>query len=147
MLFSRNAEENMRATSDRGRLEAAIDAAKVDVRRDALRPGAEARREHPGALDAAAARSGPDFSDFQKTGWTGSEDVHFPEGMTLTPVSVASPTSTNLAVPSVDLRARVVLRPGAHHRHRRPHQQGRRAGDRRAGVARDRRPRDRDASR
>ena len=41
------------------------------------------------------------ISDFQKTGWSGSEDVHFPEGMTLTPVSVASPTRANLSVPSV----------------------------------------------
>ena len=55
VLFGRNAEENMRATSDRGRLEAAIDAAKVDVRRDALRPGAEAGREHPGAVARCSA--------------------------------------------------------------------------------------------
>ena len=30
------------------------------------------------------------ISDFQRSGWTGSEDVHFPEGYTVTPVSVAS---------------------------------------------------------
>ena len=40
------------------------------------------------------------ISDFQKTGWTGSEDVHFPDGMILTPVSVSSGAVTNLAVPS-----------------------------------------------
>ncbi|HEX7827710.1 MAG TPA: hypothetical protein VF477_22650, partial [Mycobacterium sp.] len=39
--------------------------------------------------------------DFQKTGWTGSEDVHFPEGITLTPVSVATETVSNVSVPSV----------------------------------------------
>jgi hypothetical protein len=41
------------------------------------------------------------ISDFQKTGWSGSEEVRFPEGMTVTTVSVASPNTTNLAVPSV----------------------------------------------
>ena len=40
-------------------------------------------------------------SDFQKTGWSGSEDVRFGEGVTLTPVSVATETVTNIAVPSI----------------------------------------------
>ena len=40
------------------------------------------------------------ISDFQKTGWSGTEDVHFPDGMSLTPVSVATETVANLAVPS-----------------------------------------------
>ena len=48
VLFARNAEENIRATSDRGRLGRRSSAAKVGVRRDALRPGAEAGGEHPG---------------------------------------------------------------------------------------------------
>ena len=41
------------------------------------------------------------ISDFQKSGWNGAEDVHFPEGTTLTPVSVASADVSNVAVPSV----------------------------------------------
>src|SRR5205085_3126439 len=41
------------------------------------------------------------ISDFQRTGWSGSEEVRFGEGMTLNTVSVASPNPTNLAVPSV----------------------------------------------
>ena len=41
------------------------------------------------------------ISDFQRAGWTGSEDARFPEGMTLTPVSVATPKTSNLSVPSV----------------------------------------------
>ncbi|PYR30774.1 MAG: hypothetical protein DMF90_26945, partial [Acidobacteria bacterium] len=41
------------------------------------------------------------ISDFQKSGWTGAEDVHFGEGLALTPVSVASEKAANLAVPSV----------------------------------------------
>jgi hypothetical protein len=41
------------------------------------------------------------ISDFQRAGWTGSEDVHFGDSYTLTPVSVASPKANNIAIPSV----------------------------------------------
>ena len=41
------------------------------------------------------------ISDFQRSGWSGSEEVRFPEGMTVSTVSVASPDTANLAVPSV----------------------------------------------
>ena len=41
------------------------------------------------------------ISDFQKSGWSGSEDAHFPEGMTLTASSFASAAPANLSVPSV----------------------------------------------
>jgi hypothetical protein len=100
VLFARNAEENMRATSDRGRLEGAVGAAKV---------GSGATRYGP-ALKLAESilsrsplkrRETVLISDFQKAGWSGSEEVHFPEGMTLNTVSVASPGTANLAVPSV----------------------------------------------
>src|SRR2546422_1805029 len=100
VLFSRNAEENMRATSDRSRLAAAINAAKV---------GSGATRYGP-ALKLAESilsrspvkrREAVLISDFQKTGWSGSEDAKFPEGMTLTTASVASPNTANLSVPSV----------------------------------------------
>ncbi|MCU1384994.1 MAG: double-transrane region domain protein [Acidobacteria bacterium] len=100
VLFNKNAEENMRATADRTRLEAAIDAAKV---------GSGATRYGP-ALKLAESilsrspikrREAVLISDFQRSGWTGSEEVRFPEGMTVTTVSVASPGTVNLAVPSV----------------------------------------------
>src|SRR5262245_48147900 len=100
VLFSRNAEESIRATSDRGRLEASLSAAK---------PTASATRYGPALklAESILARSGMQrreavlISDFQKSGWTGAEDVHFGEGLTLTPVSVASDKAANLAVPSV----------------------------------------------
>src|SRR5436190_269116 len=41
------------------------------------------------------------ISDFQRSGWSGSEEVRFPEEMSLSTVSVASPNTANLAVPSV----------------------------------------------
>jgi hypothetical protein len=100
VLFSTNAEENVRATSDRVRLKGAVDAARV---------GSGATRFGP-ALKLAQSilsrsplkrREAILISDFQKSGWTGSEDVHFPEGMVLTPVSLASSETSNVSVPSV----------------------------------------------
>ena len=100
VLFSRNAEENMRATSERSRLEAAINTAKV---------GSGATRYGPAlklaesilSRSAVKRREAVLISDFQKSGWSGSEDAKFPDGMTLTTTSVASPTTANLSVPSV----------------------------------------------
>ena len=100
VLFNKNAEENMRATSDRTRLEGAINAARV---------GSGATRYGP-ALKLAESilsrspikrREAILISDFQRSGWSGSEDVRFPEGMTVSTVSVASAGTANLAVPSV----------------------------------------------
>ena len=99
VLFDKDAEENMRATSDRTRLDSAINAAKV---------GSGATRYGP-ALKLAESilarspikrREAVLISDFQRSGWSGSEDVRFPDGMTVSAVSVASATA-NLAVPSV----------------------------------------------
>jgi len=100
VLFSRNAEENMRATTDRARLNAAVDNAKVDA--DSTRYGPALKlAESILSRSQARRREAVLISDFQRSGWTGSEDVHFGEGYTLTPVSVASPASNNVAIPSV----------------------------------------------
>jgi len=100
VLFSRNAEENMRATTDRARLNAAVDNAKVDS--DSTRYGPALKlAESILSRSQARRREAVLISDFQRSGWTGSEDVHFGEGYTLTPVSVASPASNNVAIPSV----------------------------------------------
>jgi hypothetical protein len=100
VLFAKNAEENMRATADRTRLEAAIGAAKV---------GSGATRYGPAlkladsilSRSAIKRREAVLISDFQRSGWSGSEEVRFPEGMTVSVVSVSSPNVANLAVPSV----------------------------------------------
>ena len=100
VLFSRNAEESMRATLDHARLEAAIDLATVDA--DATRYGPALKlAESILSRSQARRREAVLISDFQRAGWTGTEDVHFPEGYTITPVSVASPHANNLAIPSV----------------------------------------------
>jgi hypothetical protein len=99
VLFSRNAEENMRATSDRPRLEAAINSAKVSSGSTRYGPALKLA-ESILSRSTMKRRDAVLISDFQKTGWSGSEDARFPEGMTLTTTSVASPTA-NLSVPSV----------------------------------------------
>ena len=100
VLFSRNAEESMRATSDRARLDVAIDNAKVDA--DSTRYGPALKLAESILLRSNARRRETVLiSDFQRAGWTGSEDVHFPDDYTVTPVSVATPDAGNLAVPSV----------------------------------------------
>jgi len=102
VLFARSAEENVRATADRARLMAAIDAARV---------GSSSTRFGP-ALKMAASILGRSnrsrrevvlISDFQRTGWTGADDVHFAKDVVVTPVSVASADRRNVAVTSVAL--------------------------------------------
>src|ERR1051326_3465598 len=100
VLFAKNAEENMRATTDRARLEGAINAARVTSGATRFGPALK-------LADSILSRSPMKrreavlVSDFQKTGWSGSEDARFAEGMTLSAVSVASPGTANLAVPSL----------------------------------------------
>ena len=100
VLFSRNAEENLRATADRGRLEAALRAAQLTSSGTRFGPALKLA-ESILTRSTLPRKEAVLISDFQKTGWSGSEDVHFPEGMALTPVSVATETVANVAVPSV----------------------------------------------
>jgi von Willebrand factor type A domain len=100
VLFSRNAEESMRATTDKARLEGAVNAAKVDA--DSTRFGPALKlAESILSRSSARKRDAVIISDFQRVGWTGSEDVHFPEGYTVSAVSVATPNASNINVPSV----------------------------------------------
>lgn len=100
VLFAKNAEENMRATPDRARLESAIAAARVTAGATRYGPALKLG-ESILARSQIARREAILISDFQKTGWSGSEEAHFPEGMTLTTVSVASQNTSNLSIPSV----------------------------------------------
>jgi hypothetical protein len=100
VLFSRNAEERMRATTDKSRLEATVNAAKVDA--DSTRYGPALKlAESILSRSSARKREAVIISDFQRAGWTGSEDVHFPEGYVVSAVSVATPDANNISVPSV----------------------------------------------
>ena len=100
VLFGRNAEENIRSTGDRGRLEAALNAATLTSGGTRFGPALK-------LAESILARSNLQrkeavlISDFQKTGWGSTEDVHYGEDITLTPVSVATESVQNIAVPSV----------------------------------------------
>ncbi len=100
VLFARNAEENMRATSDRSRLDAAINAAKVSSGSTRYSPALKLAESILGR-STLKRREAVLISDFQKSGWGGSEDARFADGMTLSTLSVASENTANLAVPSV----------------------------------------------
>jgi hypothetical protein len=100
VLFSRNAEENVRSTSDRGRLEGALNTAVVTSGATRYSPALKLA-ESILSQSTLQRKEAVLISDFQKTGWSGSEDVHFGEGITLTPISVASEGVSNVSVPSV----------------------------------------------
>jgi hypothetical protein len=100
VLFSRNAEENMRATADKPRLEAAITGAMVTSGTTRYGPALKLA-ESILSQSPVKRREAVLISDFQKTGWSGSDDARFPEGMALRTVSVGEAATTNLSVPSV----------------------------------------------
>ena len=66
----------IRATSDRGRLEAAIGAAKVTSGGTRYGPALKLA-ESILAQSTLPRREAVLISDFQKSGWTGAEDVRF----------------------------------------------------------------------
>ena len=99
ILFGRNAEERVRATSDRAGLTTAINGAKVSS--DATRFGPALKlAESILSRSNLKRREAVLISDFQKIGWGSAEDARFPDGMTLTTESVAGDTG-NINVPSV----------------------------------------------
>src|SRR5262245_21021770 len=100
ILFDKNTEEAVRATSDRGRLESAVNSAKPTAASTRFGPALKLA-ESILSRSTLQKREAVLISDFQKTGWTGAEDIHFNESMRLTPVSVAGQKLANVSVPSV----------------------------------------------
>jgi hypothetical protein len=100
VLFGKGTEENVRATSDRARLEAAINEATVSS--DGTRY-APALRYAQGVLSRSTMprKEAVLISDFQKSGWERQEDIHLPEGATLAPISVAEAETADLSIASV----------------------------------------------
>lgn len=100
VLFDRNAEENVRATGDRVRLSAAVDAAELSSGSTRYAPAMRLAqsllsRSTLGRKEVVA------ISDMQRSGWERPEEIQFPEGTTFTPVSVAPVDPANIAVASV----------------------------------------------
>ena len=100
ILFGRNAEESIRSTADRGRLQAVLGTAKVTAGATRFGPALKLA-ESVLTQSSAPRREAFLISDFQRSGWSGAEDVRFGETMRLTPMSVAGGSTANLAVPSV----------------------------------------------
>ena len=100
VVFGRNAEEQIRSTADRGRLGAAVDAARLTSGATRFGPALKLA-ESILAVSTMPRREVILISDFQKTGWTGAEDVSFGPEVRVTPVVISSEGAANLAVPSV----------------------------------------------
>lgn len=100
VLFDRNAEENVRATGDRTRLRAAVEAAELSSGATRYAPALRLAqsllsRSTLGQKEVVA------ISDMQRTGWERPEEIQFPDGTTFTPISVATPAPANISVTSV----------------------------------------------
>jgi hypothetical protein len=101
VLFATGEEEAVRSTSDHAQLETGLKEATVSS--DGTRYG-PALRYAQSVLSRSALPRKEAFliSDFQKTGWEQREEIHLPEGGTLTPVSVATPGVSNVSVTKAD---------------------------------------------
>src|SRR5262249_1363425 len=100
VLFGKNAEENMRATADRSRLEAAINTAKVSSGATRYGPALKLAESILGRSPIKR-REAVMISDFQRSGWSGSGEGRFGEGLTLSPGVGAAPKNAHLSVPPV----------------------------------------------
>ena len=103
VLVDANAEVAVRSSEDKGRVLAAIDAARVSAGATRFAPGLKVAGTILGEsslprLDATL------ISDFQRGGWLGSEAVELPPTATLTPISVDGPaTAPNAGVSAVTI--------------------------------------------
>ena len=103
VLFSSGADIQLRSTSERDRLNAAVETAK---------PGDAATRFSP-ALKVAGSvvaestlprREVVIISDFQRGGWRGEEGARLPQGVTLTPVAIQGAADrANLTITGLSL--------------------------------------------
>jgi aerotolerance regulator-like protein/VWA domain-containing protein len=102
LLFGTGTEEAVRGTSDRGRLETSVKETTVSSEATRYAPALRWAQSHL-TRSQLPRKEVVLISDFQRTGWERQEDIHMPEGTTVTPVSVASETS-GLSVASVALQ-------------------------------------------
>src|SRR5262249_4598642 len=101
VLFATGEEEAVRATSTRSQLETAVKEAKVTA--DGTRYGPALRYAQSVLSRSTLPRKEAVLiSDFQKTGWDQREEIHLPEGGTLTPISVVTPGVSNLSITKAD---------------------------------------------
>ncbi|MEO8071530.1 MAG: BatA and WFA domain-containing protein, partial [Acidobacteriota bacterium] len=103
VLFDRGVEEAVRATSDSGRLDAAIGQATVSSNSTQYAAALRWTQSFLSRSDRPR-REAYLISDFQKSGWGRQEEIHLPEGATITPVSVSELETSDLAVSSVGIQ-------------------------------------------
>lgn len=102
VLFDDAPEETVRATTDRGTLLAAIDAAVVSSGATRFAPALRLAQSRLNA-SGSARREAVVVSDFQRSGWARQQDVQFPEGATITPVTVADDGAAGVSVTSLGM--------------------------------------------
>jgi len=102
VLFSQGARVAARSTSDRGRLNAAVDTAVVGSGTTRYGPALKVAQT---ILEESELPRGEVvlISDFQRNGWTGDEGVHLPAGTMVTPVAVQEDVPDNVQVSGVSL--------------------------------------------
>ena len=99
VLFARGAQARPRSTTDRTSLLAALDSAAVSA---GVTRYAPALKLAQGVFDQSELpnREAVLITDFQRTGWNGTEVLALPEGVLLTPVDVSESETSNVAVVS-----------------------------------------------
>lgn len=102
VLFDDSPEETVRATADRGTLIAAIEAATVSSGATRFAPALRLAQSRLGTA-AGSRKEAFLISDFQRSGWVRQEEIHLPEGATLTPVSVADDAAGGVSVTSLGI--------------------------------------------
>ena len=107
VLFDTGAEVALRSTSDKGRLNAAIDTAQVSAAATKYGPALKLA----GSIISESAQPNKDvvlISDFQRRAWLGAEGVRLPDGTKVTPISVTDGDMANVSVtPAVLQRSTV----------------------------------------
>jgi uncharacterized membrane protein len=102
VLFASGADVSIRSTADRGRLLSAL---------SGIEPSAAATHYGPPLKLAASLLSESALprreviliSDFQRVGWQGADGLRLPDGAALTPISVTTEETANVAVTPVAL--------------------------------------------
>lgn len=103
ILFATGAHADLRASSDRGALSAAIDAARVSSGATRYGPALKLAQ----SLLAESARPRREailVSDFQKNGWRREDGVRLPPGAVLTPIAISDARTANVGVTAVNFQ-------------------------------------------
>jgi len=103
IFFSTGAQAVLRASSDRPRLLAALDSTNLSAEATRFGPAlklAQSILEESEYSDLEAVI----ISDFQRSAWSGDENVVFPTGTMVTPVEIGDEARPNMSVAGVTLR-------------------------------------------